>query len=406
MKAMLFTKPKAALAIVLALGIAATGAIFVTVRTSAGQNAQAAVKEKQPAADKHAGTGDAAKQDQGEAGPAARARKPQLVDAGAAVNALAWSPDGKSIATQVVEWSPTRDGGTVQTGRALQIRDAETGAVRRTLYDEPNVGDAQFSPDGKSVAATLAGENVVKLWDPVTGKKKKTFEGAKVSLGTIAFSRDGRFLAASGYMHDDKGKRQGMVILWEAGSGKVLWQVRANEGAGAEVIALSPDGKLLATGDRDAPIKLWDTATGKCKQTLRGSQEHKVFSLAFSPDGKLLASGGLDGTVRLWDPESAKLKEFRTSGQFLKSGYIIGLKVLVGFSPDGKWLAVGGTALGSGEHGWRADVRLFDARTGKFNRTFPDMLRNGVSALAFSPSGETLAVGNWNKQLLLLPLQK
>jgi hypothetical protein len=114
-----------------------------------------------------------------DARPAAGAGKPRLVDAGAAVDAIAWSPDGKLMATQVTEWSSTPDGGSVRTGRALQIRDAETGAVRRTLYDEANVWDVRFSPGGKSVAAALAGENVVKLWDPATGKEQRTFQGGQ-----------------------------------------------------------------------------------------------------------------------------------------------------------------------------------------------------------------------------------
>src|SRR5262249_13255967 len=228
-----------------------------------------------------------------------------------AVAALAWSPDGKLLATQVVEWSPTKDGDTVRTGRALQIRDAETGAVRRTLYDENNVSDVRFSPDGKSVAAALAGENVVKLWDPATGKEQRTFKGVNIdgaSLTNIAFSHDGRLLTAAGRVSlVAAGESNGAVILWETGSGKLLWQVPAHTSVQGEPgVAFSPDGKLLATG-AGGTIKLWDTATGKCEQTLQAHEEQgPVWSLAFSPDGKLLASGGLDGTVRLWDPDSGK----------------------------------------------------------------------------------------------------
>jgi hypothetical protein len=50
--------------------------------------------------------------------------------------------------------------------------------------------------------------------------------------------------------------------------------------------------------------------------------------------------------------------------------------------------------------------RLFDAKTWKLDRTFPDMGRHRVLCVAFSPMGETLAVGTWNKKLLLLPVQK
>ena len=336
--------------------------------------------------------------------PNGRGDGARVVDASGPVGSISWSPDGKLLATQVLTLA-VRGDQIRPTGSALHVRDAATGAILRTLYDDLNdegnvVYEARFSPDGKSVAAVIGGMNVVKLWDPATGEETRTFEGAKCSLATFVFSRDGRFLAAAGIANNATGKTQGMVVLWDTGSGKRLWRVEAHEHE-VYALAFSPDGKLLATGGRnDATIKLWDTATGKCGQTLRAHEgERGVFSLAFSPDGKLLASGGLDGTVRLWDADSGKLK------QWVASGYIMGLKVLVAFSPDGRRLAVGGTALGSEELG-RGDVRLFDASSGRLERAFTDLLRGGVGALAFSPDGKTLAVGNWNKQLVLLPLQK
>jgi RNA polymerase sigma factor (sigma-70 family) len=393
LRSMLFHKLKL-VSVLLAALVVCVGAGTYVAALHAGDPVQPPPGEKAVPAPPARGTDGAA---QGDARPAAGARKPRLVDADAAVDAISWSPDGKLLATRVRAWS-LRDGDSHVTGRFLQIRDAETGAVQRTLEESDDLEDARFSPDGKSVAAAVRAENVVKLWDTSTGKEKRTFEGAKCSdLTSIGYSRDGRFLAAAGVVHNAE-ESQGVVILWEAASGKLLWQIRGHtsdilQGA----LAFSPDGKLLATGSADKTVKLWDAATGKCKQTLEG-HEAGVFSLAFSPDGKLLASGGLDGTVRVWDPDSG---EFR----YTKSGYVRGLKVMVAFSPDGRWLATGGTILGSTEYG-RGDVRLFGAKTGKLDRAFPDLLGHGVSALAFSPGGDMLAVGNWDKQILLLPLQK
>jgi WD40 repeat protein len=64
-------------------------------------------------------------------------------------------------------------------------------------------------------------------------------------------------------------------------------------------IAFSPDGHLLATGNRDHTVRLWDVDTGAQLKVLEGQMD-AVSSVAFSPNGTLLASGGWDGTIRLW----------------------------------------------------------------------------------------------------------
>jgi WD40 repeat protein len=64
-------------------------------------------------------------------------------------------------------------------------------------------------------------------------------------------------------------------------------------------VALTPDGKVLATGSYDRTVKLWDVATGKEIATLRGHKD-EVHAVAFSPDGKFLASASTDKTAKLW----------------------------------------------------------------------------------------------------------
>src|SRR5947209_444543 len=69
-------------------------------------------------------------------------------------------------------------------------------------------------------------------------------------------------------------------------------------------VAVSPDGKSLASAGADKSIRFWEVATGKPGRVIRHT--HEVYALAFSPDGKRLASGGADRAVTLWDVASGE----------------------------------------------------------------------------------------------------
>jgi WD40 repeat protein len=97
------------------------------------------------------------------------------------------------------------------------------------------------------------------------------------------------------------GNRYGTVRVWDIATGKVH---KTLEGLPVDVwgVAFSPDGKILAAGggdwDQPGTIKLWDTATWRELGSIKTSGE--VLCLAFAPDGKSLAAGGWDKTVTLW----------------------------------------------------------------------------------------------------------
>jgi len=125
---------------------------------------------------------------------------------------------------------------------------------------------------------------------------------------------------------------QGMVHLIESIGGKEIGSISSGD-ARASALAISPDGKLLATGSGTQAIQIWDLTTRQRVRQLRGHQG-KATSLAFSPDGRLLASSATDGEVRLWSLT-------HTAGDLQMTNDVSRFGGNPPqFSPDGKWLAM------------------------------------------------------------------
>jgi WD40 repeat protein len=146
-------------------------------------------------------------------------------------------------------------------------------------------------------------------------------------------------------------------------------------------VAISPDGKTLASASCDRTVKLWDVATGKELATLKGHAVD-VWCVGFSPDGKLLASGDGDdskGIIKLWDVGTrSEIASFPDHKAMVKC---------LAFSKDG-------TTLASGS--WDLTVRRWDVATKKEKAVLRhDTLGlSGVWSLSFSPDGKTLASGS------------
>jgi len=135
---------------------------------------------------------------------------------------------------------------------------------------------------------------------PAHREEKQSLRGHGGPVPCIAFSPDGKTLAAGGGVLEPETGRwtSGEAKLWDIATGKERLTIRRHTDVMA-ALAFAPDGQTLVTGGADALIKLWDANTGDEKQAMPG-HSGRVSALAFSPDGKTLASAGDDRTVKLW----------------------------------------------------------------------------------------------------------
>jgi RNA polymerase sigma factor (sigma-70 family) len=305
------------------------------------------------------------------------------------VLAVAFSPDGKTLASGDLD--PKGE------AHAVCLWDVAGGkALREIKGDFGPVGSVAFSADGKTV---ICADLTIRLWDAATGQERGPAAGRHWA-GNVTLSPDGRTL---GYTAKD-------IVLWDLVAGEELGTLPGLR-YGLLSLAFSPDGKTLAAGSYENAIYLWDVGGRKLLRRLEGDKKNAGLafghfsSVAFSPDGATLASGGHDGAVRLWAVATGRerrrldLKDHENEFCTVEA---------VAFSPDGKTLAASGrTAEGS-------KVRLWDAATGKrlgltAEMNAPSRERPASASrsweevvaprIVFSPDGRMLAMNRWQKAI-------
>jgi WD40 repeat protein len=237
----------------------------------------------------------------------------------------------------------------------VRIWDLQTGGSRALLEEAgPAEFSVAFSPDGKTLAS--GGWNrMVRVWDVASGRLMRAQRGHEELVRFVAFHPDGRTIVSASF--------DATIRFWDAATGDQTRNPIRLERTAPNCVVISRDGQTLAantTGPADsrqppaapgaigfqtsAPgvIKLWDWSSGKERMTLSGCHSC-ILGLAFSPDGRLLASaGGPPGEVKLWEIASGRLiADLAGHRQWVES---------VAFSPDGKILVTaGGSATGPGE---------------------------------------------------------
>ncbi len=283
------------------------------------------------------------------------------------------------VTSQIASLAFRRDGSLLAAGRYKQVElvDPVSRKVVAALDGHVDVvRSLAFSPDGRLLAAAgglPARKGELKVWDVEKREAIRTVEAHTDNIYSVAFSPDGKTIATAGY---DK-----IAKLWDAATGQETATLKDHTD-GIFVLAFSPDGKRLATGSADRTIKVWDTATGKRLFTLGDSQDN-VYSLAWHPAGRQIAAAGADKTLRTWDVGDRDGKQARAI-----TGHEDAV-LQVAYSPDGNELV---TASADGH------IKIWDPELlveKEVLETQPDW----VMAITFSPDGKWLVAGRYDGSL-------
>lgn len=262
-----------------------------------------------------------------------------------------------NLAGRTADFDLSPDGGRLAVGGRDEVTVWDTRDWRRLRFFPEATGPVAFGPDGQLLAT--GGREGITLWSWQTENPVVVLEESpQVGFGdrTIRFSNDGKSVLIA---RNDSPTRRGFTVgVWEAQSGKELSQMApvSEQELHRGVISassLNRNKDRLVTSSWDHSVKLWDFEKGDLLRTFLGHRS-EVWSVALSPDGRWVASGSKSGEVRIW-----------STSQQEETEQIDGFWTPLVFSNDGKSLGVSG---GDGS------FAIIDLESGTLKREFPSSL--------------------------------